>query len=126
MLAAIHFDNDFSSRTVEIDDEIADVLLSIELIILDLFSADSGPKMQLSVGHLFSEYSSVVLQASIEWKHPVENPPCPPLQRGGEQASFWKKEKYSPFWKEGKITEAPQSSPFSKGGSRGIFQLTRD
>jgi hypothetical protein len=84
MLASVHFDDEFSSRTIEINDEIADVLLSIELMVFDLFSSDSEPKMALRLGHLFSEFPSAVFQASIEWEHSIENPPRPPLPKGGE------------------------------------------
>ena len=81
-MTTINFDDKPSRRTIEINDEIADVFLSIELIIFDLFSADSEPKMELRVGHVFSEFSSVVFQASIEWEHSIENPPRPPLPKG--------------------------------------------
>ena len=83
MLPAIHFDDELSSRTIEINDEIADVLLSIELIVFNLFSSDSEPKIALRLGHLLSELSSAVFQASVEWEHPIENPPRPPFQKGG-------------------------------------------
>jgi hypothetical protein len=40
--------------------------------------------MALRLGHLFSEFPSAVFQASIEWEHSIENPPRPPLPKGGE------------------------------------------
>jgi hypothetical protein len=52
MLGSIHLYNQLRSRSEKIDDVRTDRLLAIELYAQYLLSAEPGPEMPLSIGHL--------------------------------------------------------------------------
>jgi hypothetical protein len=55
VLTSVNFDRKLNRRTIEIEDIVADRVLTTELQIIDLAAAQSFPEFGLRVGHNFAQ-----------------------------------------------------------------------
>ena len=68
MPAAIEFDDEFGSRTVEIYDVVSNVSLSVKYEIVELLSPQFGPKGVLCICHVLAKRSGKGFEVSVKWE----------------------------------------------------------
>jgi len=75
MLPAINFQDQLGCRAVKINDEVADVFLTVKLDIVQLLPSDPGSEMSLRLGHIFAQFSGQWFDISLKRQSQKQIPP---------------------------------------------------